>query len=97
VPVADVSYHTVVRAEELRVGLIAEEARLMFTRVVQPVERQLSRTQFILGDSFTAADVALGAVLAWARTLKLLESYPNARGYVERLVARPAFKKSRAD
>jgi glutathione S-transferase len=97
VPVAEVSYHTVVRAEELRVGLIADEARILFSRVIQPAETQLGKAPFILGEAFSAADVALGASLAWARTLKLLDNYPNARGYVERLVDRPAFKRSRTD
>ena len=96
-PVADVGYHTVMRPEEMRVGLIADEARITFARVARPAEQQLERTPFVLGETFSAADVILGATLAWARSLKMLEQFPNAKAYVERLVARPAFKRSRAD
>ena len=96
-PAAEYGYHTNLRNEALRLPALADEAKKNFARAVLPAEQQLGRTQFILGDSFSAADVMLGGTLAWARSLKLLEGFPSTLAYVARLVARPAYKKMRAD
>ena len=96
-PVADTAHHSAMRPEALRVPSIAEEGRADFARVVKAAEDQLGKTPFILGESFSAADVLLGATLTWARMVRLLDGHPHSKAYLERMMARPAYQRSRAD
>jgi glutathione S-transferase len=56
----------------------------------QVIEDALAGAQYLVGGSFSLADVVCGDVLAWARDLELLEGLPNIEAYLERLEARPA-------
>ena len=46
---------------------------------------------YLLGETFSAADVMVGCVLAFADMLGMLEGHPRLRDYVGRITARPAF------
>lgn len=46
---------------------------------------------YLVGDSFSAADVLVGCVLAFAGMLGLLDGHERLREYVARITARPAF------
>lgn len=52
---------------------------------------------YLLGDAFSAADVAVGAALGWARGLGVLDPHPTLIEYGRRVGARPAAKAARAD
>ena len=52
---------------------------------------------FLLGDTFTAADIAIGSVLGWARAMGLLADHPTLVEYGRRVGSRPAAKTARAD
>jgi glutathione S-transferase len=56
---------------------------------------RLQRQTYLLGESFTVADVAVGSMLAYIPLmLKLdLSPYPGVVGYIERLTNRPAYQK----
>ena len=49
---------------------------------------------FILGDTFTAADVMLGALISISLVCQLIPQEPVLLGYVERVTSRPAFKRA---
>lgn len=49
---------------------------------------------FILGDSFSMADIIFGGTLRYMLMVKLLEATPQFGAYVERLNARPALKRA---
>lgn len=55
--------------------------------------KRLGNRQYIVGDTFTAADVVVGYDLALANELGLLADYPELLAYTKRLTARPAFRK----
>jgi glutathione S-transferase len=76
---------------------VAEKAKNELRRLVVPVEKQLSRNDYIAGSQFTAADVVMGGVLAWAGTMGLLEGFPAINAYIGRIAARPAFRTGRAE
>lgn len=50
---------------------------------------------FILGDSFSAADVGVAYIVSLAERLDQLGPYPSLPAYLERIRARPAFEKAR--
>ena len=52
---------------------------------------QLGDRQFILGDSFSAADFGVTYVVSLAQRLGLLEPYASLGAYLKRNLARPAF------
>jgi len=54
------------------------------------VERELGRGPYLFGDRFTAADVMIGSMFIWKRTLGVPPDRPALEAYVDRLLARPA-------
>lgn len=48
---------------------------------------------YLLGADFSVADVLVGSVVLWARSMGLCEA-PQAVAYAERLVARPAYQRA---
>ena len=97
VPVSQVGYHADMKPEAERIPAVAAEGRAHFARAIKSAEEQLAKTPFILGDSFSAADVLLVGTLAWARSLRMLEGAPRSKEYTKRAMARPAYVRSRAD
>jgi glutathione S-transferase len=67
-----------------------------FESVLNTVKQQLSQGPWLLGNTFTAADVLWGGALAWTTGFKLVPETPEIKGYIERFNARPAVVRSRA-
>ncbi len=64
--------------------------------VIAVLDAALSREPYLLGDSFSAADVALGGLFGIAMYNKRLPALPSLVAYNERLAARPANRRARA-
>lgn len=62
-----------------------------FDRTIAALEAGLQGGPWLLGDQFTAADLMVGGMVRWGVQFGLLENRPPFSGYLERLVARPAF------
>jgi len=67
-----------------------------YDRVIESVITALSKGDYILGDTFTAADVLWGTALHWTVGFKLVPAEPVITAYVERIMARPAVKRASA-
>lgn len=76
---------------------VVEKARARFREVAAPLETHLAGRSFMVGDRFTAADVVVASVLAWARSIGLLGELPACAAYAREMLSRPASKKARAD
>ncbi|MBE9128231.1 MULTISPECIES: glutathione S-transferase family protein [unclassified Coleofasciculus] len=65
-------------------------------RLMTALNQIFEKQSFLLEDDFTAADVAVGSVLAYIPImLKLdLSDYPEVVEYIKRLSERPAFQKT---
>ncbi|TPG12695.1 glutathione S-transferase family protein [Sphingomonas oligophenolica] len=62
------------------------------------IETALMHDDFLVGDSFSAADVMMGFTLWSARMLRLLtDAHPRTSAYLDRLLARPGFAKAIAE
>ncbi len=57
------------------------------------VSTQLLKGPWLLGDTFTAADVLWGSALTWMISFGLVEAVPHLKSYVDRWNARPSVKK----
>jgi glutathione S-transferase len=66
-----------------------------YDSMVQAIESALGGT-YLLGDTFSMADVILGGTLRYMLQFKMLEPRPSFSGYIDRLNARPALQRADA-
>ncbi|MBV5261374.1 glutathione S-transferase family protein [Synechococcus moorigangaii CMS01] len=82
----------------LAMGLTpAENRNAVMARYLQPLDKTLQITPFILGADFSVADVALGSILAYIPLMFQdvdLSAYPGIQAYLKRLGDRPGFQKA---
>jgi glutathione S-transferase len=82
-------------------GLIVppERERMMgygrFETVIDVLEQAVSRAEYVVGDSFTAADVYLGSALGFGMQFGMIEKRPVFERYFQRLSARPAAQRAK--
>jgi glutathione S-transferase len=65
-----------------------------YDSVVRTLKTPLERGQWLLGERFTAADVALGGNVVWGSMMKLLPDNEPFKGYAARALARPGCRKA---
>ncbi|MGD1883667.1 MAG: glutathione S-transferase family protein [Paracoccaceae bacterium] len=65
-----------------------------FDHVMNALEGALRDREYLVGDSFTMADVYLGSQISWGLGFGTMEERPGFRAYVERITARPAAKRA---
>lgn len=67
-----------------------------YQAVLTALERALDPGPYLLGDGFSAADVYIGAQLNWAMMFGApgIKDNPVLAGYVERVTARPAYRRT---
>ncbi len=58
------------------------------------LERALSQSDYIVGDSFTAADVYVGSQIGWGVQFGMIEKRPAFERYWQRVNARPASRRA---
>lgn len=61
-----------------------------FDEMITAVEHALAGREYLLGDTFSMADVIFGGTLRYMLRFKMLPANPTIAAYVERLSARPA-------
>jgi glutathione S-transferase len=64
-------------------------------RLLGGLNQALEGRTFLLGDTFSAADVAVGSMVAYMTLMLKMElsSYPHVAAYVKHLSERPAYQK----
>ncbi|HJQ85395.1 MAG TPA: glutathione S-transferase family protein [Candidatus Binatia bacterium] len=97
-PLVTIFVHTIMRPEAERNPALVEEARPPLATALGVVDRALAGRPFILGETFTAADVMIGSTLAWARMMGIIGAdHAQLEPYVARLIARPAYQRAAND
>ncbi|WP_312185068.1 glutathione S-transferase family protein [Brevundimonas vesicularis] len=94
-----------INVSEAEFFLPDEAAKAARRRQVLPfAEKRLSELQLALGDrlwlvgeTFTVADLMMSSVLKIAASLDLLKAYPALQAYFDRCLDRPAYRKAVAD
>jgi glutathione S-transferase len=85
------------KPEAQRDAATIAEARARFHGAASALEAILSGRPYLLGESFTVADVLVGSILAWGRVAKALDGLPAVDAYLARLRSRPAWQRAIAD
>jgi glutathione S-transferase len=82
-------------------GFLGEAGAPLQPRINSEIDNHLSyannalaKREFFVGKEFTAADVQMSFVLEAAQAGGRLKDYPNLFAYLERMQARPAYKKA---
>ena len=78
-------------------GVFVEASREReMPRLLSMLNQHLEQRQFILGDQFSVADVAIGSFLAYMPIMLKIgfDDYSAIDAYLKRLMSRPAFQKS---
>lgn len=67
-----------------------------YDAVIEAVRGMLAPGPFVLGDTFSAADVLWGSALAWTMMFGIVPKLAEFTAYAERVTTRPAFERVRA-
>ncbi|MEO8809994.1 MAG: glutathione S-transferase family protein [Rhodanobacter sp.] len=67
-----------------------------FDTMLKTLTDQLARGPYLLGETFSAADVLYGTALNWMTQFKLVPELPLIRAYIERVTSRPAMQRAAA-
>ena len=67
-----------------------------FDTMLKTLTDQLEQGPYILGDTFSAADVLWGTALNWTTMFKLVPELPVIRAYIDHVLARPAMQRAAA-
>jgi glutathione S-transferase len=64
--------------------------------MLSAMESAIAHRAFVLGDTFSMADVIFGGTVRYMLSFKLVEPRPTFTAYAERLAARPALQRAEA-
>jgi glutathione S-transferase len=82
--------HSFLYPEEKRVPQVVSVNAEEYMKSAAVVDKQLADKDFILGKSFTFADINVGYPLNWGRCMGLTKDFANINKYLDRLDARSA-------
>ncbi|WP_088891889.1 glutathione S-transferase family protein [Leptolyngbya ohadii] len=78
-------------------GIFVEASREReMPRLLAPLNQIFEQQPFLLGEQFSAADVAVGSMLAYMPLMLKIgfEDYPGIADYLKRIAERPGFQKT---
>lgn len=89
-PLWRITKHTVLYPEEQRLPADIDLAREEFRQMAVILDRHMQGRSFLVGDTFSAADCVVAYLMDWANEDGLLGDFPQLRGYLGRMYARPS-------
>jgi glutathione S-transferase len=70
-----------------------EDAKAALQKPLAVLDDTLDGKQYLLGDTFTIADLNLASVMGWAKLVKLdMTGHGDVANWLDRCLARPAFR-----
>jgi len=94
-PLWTITKHSYVLPKEMRIPDIFKVAQYEFGLVAKVLDKGLGDNEFIMGETFTMADILLGQTLFWAKSAKVPLGSDRLEAYVVRLKTRPGFLRVR--
>jgi len=67
-----------------------------YDTMLKTLTDQLEKGPYLLGATFSAADVLWGGALNWTTMFKLVPELPVIRAYIDRVLSRPAMQRAAA-
>ena len=95
-PLGEIVNHNRVAPDGGLVDFVIEDCRDRARICIAAIEDVVSRSEFLVGDAFTVAEIMTGYSLLLASNFGLLTGdYPHTQAYYERLSQRPGFQVAR--
>jgi len=95
-PLGEIVNHNRVAPEGGLVDFVIEDCRDRARICIAAIEDVVSKSDYLIGDDFTVADIMTGYSLLLASNFDLLTGeYPFTRAYYDRLAKRPGFQVAR--
>ena len=91
-PAFDVLMHTQILPDDKRIDDIVPYATERYQQVLKVLAEELDHDGYLLGKTFTAADIMMATTLAWLP--ELLEAYPTLLAFTQRATSRPAYQRA---
>jgi glutathione S-transferase len=88
--------NTFVLPEDKRVPAIKDTLRWEYARSMKSLAQRLGDNEFLMGDTFTVADIVTVHCGNWARSANFESGQPSVEAYIDRVKQRPAFKRAQA-
>ena len=88
-PLWRIARHTSLYPKDKRLPDELPLARKDFEDMAAVMEEHMRGRQFLVGESVTVADLVAAYTLDWANEVRLLDTSPHLRGYMDRMYARP--------
>ncbi len=86
--------HTFNLPQKQRVPQILLACKKDFSQELKTFETRLGDNAYVMGDTFTIADIITMFVLAWAKLIEFEMGSGKARHYMENLKQRPAYQRA---
>lgn len=80
--------------EEKRVPAIKDTLKWEFLRSMKVLAERLGDRKYLMGDTFTVADILIVHCGTWARNAKFEIGQPSVEAYFDRVIDRPAWKRA---
>ncbi len=93
-PLWSMGKHRFALPEEHRIRAMLDTATFEWNRAAPVLAAALEGREFLVGDSFTLADIFAGHTLNWARGFKVPFGARVLEEYLDRMLARPAFART---
>ena len=94
-PLGDIAQHSVIRPEAERIAGVVEDAKVRALTALGAVEKGLENRSYLMGETFSAADINMGYSLMLAERFGLLtEDLPRTRTYFSRLKERAFYQEA---
>ncbi len=93
-PLVEIFRHTMLKPEAERIPAVVADGKARAAVTLNVVEQALRGRDYLLGETFSAADVMMGYGMKMADQFGLLHELPNLKAYVQRLNARPALQRA---
>lgn len=92
-PLWNYSKNSSLYPESVRVPEIIPACRREFERSSSALSQMLGDDEFLLGDTFSVADILCAHTLGWARSIEF-DLPANVGAYADRMLSRPALKRA---
>lgn len=86
--------HMTEDAEKPHAEWMLKRAEKILTRALNYLEGELKGKNFLMGDEFYACDILLTCCLYPIRDHQLVAERPHIKGYIERCISKPSFKRT---
>lgn len=82
--------------EDLRVPAIKETLKWEYKKSMASLAQKLGDRTYLMGDTFTVADIIATHCGTWARNAGFASDQPVVEAYIDRVISRPAYQRATA-